>query len=41
MGGHAEQKTKAYFRGYVRFGSQTHSFVSTLLIVPTCLVVNY
>lgn len=25
-GGHAEQKTKAYFRGYVRFGSQTHSF---------------
>lgn len=25
-GGHAEQKTKAYFRGYVRFGTQTHSF---------------
>lgn len=26
VGGHAEQKTKAYFRGYVRFGTQTHSF---------------
>ena len=26
VGEHAEQKTKAYFRGYVRFGTQTHSF---------------